>query len=73
MAQPDNGIPIKGWYHDQNDRELEKMIPFLRNLVIKKVKDVRQEIRKYKEHITNVQYGRHHHISNATNSNHLNH
>jgi CTD small phosphatase-like protein 2 len=32
-AQPDNGIPIKGWYTDSHDKELEKMIPFLKGLV----------------------------------------
>jgi CTD small phosphatase-like protein 2 len=44
-AQPDNGIPIRSFYHDANDRELEKMIPFLRNLVYKKVPDVKTEVR----------------------------
>jgi CTD small phosphatase-like protein 2 len=32
-SQPDNGIPIISWYNDPNDRELEKMTPFLKNLV----------------------------------------
>lgn len=33
MAQPDNGIHIKGFYHDMGDRELDKLAPFLKSLV----------------------------------------
>ena len=33
MAQPDNGIHIRGWYNDPHDRELDKLTPFLRDLV----------------------------------------
>lgn len=47
-AQPDNGIPIKGWYSDQSDRELEKMAVFLRDMVIRRVRDVRPEIRMFR-------------------------
>ena len=52
QAQPDNGIPIKGWYHCPNDRELEKLTPFLRSLVQRRVKDVRTELRRFKEQLT---------------------
>jgi len=48
MMQPDNGIHIKGWYHDTSDRELEKLIPFLKSLAVKRVHDVRQELRIYR-------------------------
>ena len=48
MMQPDNGIHIKGWYHDTSDRELEKLIPFLKSLAVKRVYDVRQELRIYR-------------------------
>lgn len=48
QAQPDNGIPIKGWYHDSSDRELEKYANFLRDLAIKRVKDVRPEVKQFK-------------------------
>jgi TFIIF-interacting CTD phosphatase-like protein len=27
--QPDNGIMIKSWYDDLEDRELDKLLPFL--------------------------------------------
>ena len=41
MAQPDNGLHIKGWYNDPADRELDKLLSFLKGLVNKKVPDVR--------------------------------
>ena len=47
-AQPDNGIPIKGWYHDPSDRELEKMANFLRDVAVRRVKDIRPEIRQFR-------------------------
>ena len=49
QAQAENGIPIKGWYSDPGDNELEKMGQFLKQLVAKKVKDVRHEIYHFKE------------------------
>lgn len=49
QAQPNNGIPIRSWYHDPNDREFEKMTPFLRSLVTKRVSDVRPEVMKFKD------------------------
>jgi CTD small phosphatase-like protein 2 len=45
MAQPDNGIHIKGWYHDMGDREFEKLLPILKGFVQRKVPDVRAELR----------------------------
>ena len=48
-AQPDNGIPIKSWYHDPHDQELPNMKPFLESLVARKVPDVRPEIKIYKD------------------------
>ena len=27
--QPDNGIMIKSWYDDLEDKELDKLLPFL--------------------------------------------
>lgn len=46
--QPDNGIPIKSWYHDQSDRELEKMAAFLREIALRRVSDVRPEVKSFK-------------------------
>ena len=48
--QVDNGIPILSWFDDENDRELQKVIPFLRKL--QNAEDVRPIIRqkfKFKE------------------------
>ncbi|TNV86397.1 hypothetical protein FGO68_gene6899 [Halteria grandinella] len=55
MAQPDNGIHIKGFYHDMGDRELDKLAPFLKGLVQRKVPDVRSELGSLRHH--------HHHVS----------
>ena len=41
----DNGIPIKGWYEDKGDKELEKIFPILEFL--SKTKDVRTYIKKF--------------------------
>ena len=45
MSQNDNGIHIKGWYNDPADRELDKLLPFLKSLVTRKIADVRNELR----------------------------
>lgn len=44
--QPNNGIPIKAWYDDPNDKELLNFIPLLE--VLKNANDVRPIIIKYK-------------------------
>ena len=41
MLNKDNGVPIKTWVEDVNDRELYKIIPYLIFLGSEKVKDVR--------------------------------
>ena len=42
---PDNGLPIKSWYDDVNDNELNKILPIL--IFLAKVKDVRKYIKKF--------------------------
>jgi TFIIF-interacting CTD phosphatase-like protein len=34
QTTPDNGLEIVSWYDDLDDRELEKLIPFLKEIVI---------------------------------------
>lgn len=46
--QKDNGIHIRSWYNDPNDRELERYTPFLKALVENGVSDVRPEVAKFK-------------------------
>ena len=45
MAQPDNGIHIRGWYNDPGDRELDKLAPILKSFVTRRLLDVRPELR----------------------------
>ncbi len=47
-AQPDNGIHIKSWYSDPHDRELDKLIPFLRQIVVQQTPDIRKSMRAYR-------------------------
>lgn len=47
---PSNGIEIISWYGDEmEDRELQKLIPFLKGLVENEEKDVRKVIKKYRD------------------------
>ena len=51
QTHPANGIPIKSWYFDQQDRELDRYYPFLKELVVRRVRDVRGEVAKFKERL----------------------
>jgi len=42
MRQKNNGIFIKSWFDDQEDRELKRLIPLLKQIVDQKVPDVRE-------------------------------
>lgn len=44
-AQHENGINIKSWYSDPYDRELDKLIPFLRSIVTGRAMDIRPLLR----------------------------
>ena len=43
-TNPDNGLQIVSWYDDLDDTELDKYIPFLREMVLRKIPDVREVI-----------------------------
>ncbi len=43
--QPFNGIHIKSWYDDMEDRELDRLLPFLKGIAERKEADVRNSIR----------------------------
>jgi TFIIF-interacting CTD phosphatase-like protein len=49
QLQPDNAIFIKTWKGDLEDTSLIDLAPFLRGLVIKKVKDVRIIMKKFRD------------------------
>ena len=44
-----NGIFIKSFYNDPEDRELDQLLPFLKYIVENKVADVRPEVKRYRE------------------------
>lgn len=44
-TQPFNGIPIISWYDDLDDKELDKLLPFLKEIVIRGETDVREVIK----------------------------
>ncbi|PAV57556.1 hypothetical protein WR25_02306 [Diploscapter pachys] len=43
--QLDNGIPIESWFHEKEDKELLKLLPFLESL-INETRDVREILRE---------------------------
>ena len=47
--QPDNGIFIRTWFDDESDNALKELAPLLQEIVEKKVKDVRNALRFYRE------------------------
>lgn len=47
--QPDNGIFIKSWFDDMSDTALFELAPLLKQIVEKKVKDVREALRKFRD------------------------
>ena len=49
ILQPENGIFISTWYDDMNDRFLDEITPLLREVVEKKVSDVRVALRRYRD------------------------
>jgi CTD small phosphatase-like protein 2 len=49
QLQQGNGIFIKTWIDDMHDTSLTDLIPLLKELVIKKVPDVRKALRKIRD------------------------
>jgi CTD small phosphatase-like protein 2 len=49
QKQSENGIFITTWLGNEKDTELYDLIPILREIVIKKVKDVRKVLRKLRD------------------------
>ena len=49
ILQPDNGIFISTWYDDMRDHFLDEITPLLREIVEKKVPDVRRALRTYRD------------------------
>lgn len=45
--QPYNGIHIISWYDDMEDRELDKLLPFLISIAEREEPDVRPSIKQY--------------------------
>lgn len=48
--QPQNGILVKDWFDDMEDKELSMLVPFLVSMARNKVPDVRVEIKKVLEY-----------------------
>ena len=51
ILQPDNGIFISTWYDDMRDKFLYDITPLLREIVEKKVPDVRLALRRYRDQV----------------------
>jgi CTD small phosphatase-like protein 2 len=49
QLQPDNAIFIKTWKGDIEDTSLFDLVPFLKGIVVKKVPDVRNVLRKIRD------------------------
>ena len=48
MLQPENGIYIKSWYNDPEDRALEELALVLKNISLKEYGDIRDGLREYR-------------------------
>ena len=46
LLQPENAIPIKSFFGDNNDTSLLDLIPFLKDIVLRDVQDVRAVLKK---------------------------
>ena len=49
QLQPENGIFIRTWIDDNKDTSLIDLMPLLRDIVFKKVPDIRKTLRKFRD------------------------
>jgi len=54
ILQKDNGIFIKTWYSDKNDKALRDLIPLLKQFVEHEVKDVRLSLRRFRDEMARM-------------------
>ncbi|CAK78867.1 unnamed protein product (macronuclear) [Paramecium tetraurelia] len=58
QLQPDNGIQIQSWYGDLDDQALLLLSPLLIQIVQKKIPDVREALRKFRDQMQrNIEAG----------------
>ena len=48
-TNPNNGLEIVSWYDDLDDKELDKYIPFLKEIVNRRIPDVREVIKDFRD------------------------
>jgi CTD small phosphatase-like protein 2 len=46
--QPDNGVFIRTWIDDPTDNALEELAPLLKEVAVRRVRDVRQALRVFR-------------------------
>lgn len=54
QCQPENGIFIKTWKSDVNDRDLIDLMVVVKALAVAKVSDVRKALRKFRDEMINL-------------------
>lgn len=54
MLQPENGLGIKTWLDDEYDIALMQLAPFLIQVVIQNVPDVKPALKQIKNHLTRI-------------------
>lgn len=52
MLQPENGIYIKSWYEDPNDKALKDLSVILKDIIKSGVSDIRVALRDFRKRIS---------------------
>ena len=47
-TSPFNGIKVESWFEDMNDRALLNLAPFLKQIVVKRVEDIRTLLKHFR-------------------------